>query len=172
MMLSRRTLLRQFSRAVLGAGVSRPLLSWATDTPALSVPGKEGMIVRSGRFLDLEMPPEFLETWLTPIGHFFVRNHMHEPSTLDADAWRLSIGGEVDRPYTLALEDLSKLKSHTVTNTLECAGNGRGFQQPRVPGAVATRCGWNCTVQRATPARSLATCGNQNNGQACNVSWS
>ena len=92
------------------------------------------MIVRSGRFLDLEMPPEFLETWLTPIEHFFVRNHMHEPSTLDADTWRLSIGGEVERPYTLALEDLSKLKSHTVTNTLECAGNGRGFQRPRVPG--------------------------------------
>jgi len=134
MMLSRRALLRQFSGTVLGAGVSRPLLFWATDTPAVSVPGKEGMIVRSGRFLDLEMPPEFLETWLTPIGHFFVRNHMHEPSTLDADTWRLSIGGEVDRPYTLALEDLSKLKSHTVTNTLECAGNGRGFQRPRVPG--------------------------------------
>lgn|SRR6266446_3715423 len=92
------------------------------------------MIVRPRRFLDLEMPPEFLESWLTPLGHFFVRNHMHEPSTLDADAWRLSIGGEVDKPYVLTLERLSKLESHTVTNTLECAGNGRGFQRPRVPG--------------------------------------
>jgi sulfite oxidase len=134
MMLSRRALLRQFSGTVLGAGVSRPLLSWATDTAAVNVPGKEGMIVRSNRFLDLEMPPEFLETWLTPIEHFFVRNHMHEPGTLDADTWRLSIGGEVNKPYILTLADLLKLKSHTITNTLECAGNGRGFQRPRVPG--------------------------------------
>jgi sulfite oxidase len=133
-MLSRRALLRQFWGTTLGAGVSYPLLSLATDTTAVSVPGKEGMIVRSRRFLDLEMPPEFLETWLTPLGHFFVRNHMHEPSTLDAETWRLSIGGEVDKPYVLTLEDLSNLESHTVTNTLECAGNGRGFQRPRVPG--------------------------------------
>src|ERR1700730_8143137 len=106
-MLSRRAMLRQFWGTVLGAGVSHPLLSWATDTTAVSVPGKEEMIVRSRRFLDLEMPPEFLETWLTPLGHFFVRNHMHEPSTLDAETWRLSIGGEVNKPYVLTLEDLS-----------------------------------------------------------------
>jgi sulfite oxidase len=34
----------------------------------------------------------------------------------------------------LSLADLAKLEPHTVTNTLECAGNGRAFQNPRVPG--------------------------------------
>jgi hypothetical protein len=42
MMLSRRALLRQFSGTVLGAGVSGPLLSWATNTPAVSVTGRRG----------------------------------------------------------------------------------------------------------------------------------
>jgi DMSO/TMAO reductase YedYZ molybdopterin-dependent catalytic subunit len=59
---------------------------------------------------------------------------MHEPSMLDADTWRLTISGEVEKPLTLSLADLSRLEKHAVTNTLECAGNGRGFQQPRVPG--------------------------------------
>jgi DMSO/TMAO reductase YedYZ molybdopterin-dependent catalytic subunit len=82
----------------------------------------------------LETPPELLTSWITPVPHFFVRNHMHEPTTLDADSWRLTVGGEVEKPLTLSLADLSKLEKHTVTNTLECAGNGRGFQQPQVPG--------------------------------------
>src|ERR1019366_4288163 len=34
----------------------------------------------------------------------------------------------------LSLADLRKIESHTVTNTLECAGNGRGLYQPHVPG--------------------------------------
>ncbi len=92
------------------------------------------MIVRSERFIDLEMPPEFAESWITPASHFFVRNHMHEPSTLDAAAWQLTIGGEVDKPLALTLADLQKMASHSVTNTLECAGNSLAFVQPHVPG--------------------------------------
>lgn len=110
-----------------------PSFTWATDT-TVEIPGKAGMIVRSDRFLDLEMPPEFFDSWITPVPHFFVRNHMHEPVTLDADSWKLSIGGEVDTPLSMSMADLAKLQPHTVTNTLECAGNGRGFQQPKVPG--------------------------------------
>ncbi len=89
------------------AGAIPPLLTWATDDASPQIPGEEGMIVRSARFLDLETPPEFLTSWITPTPHFFVRNHMHEPSTLDADSWRLTIGGEVEKPLTLSLEDLA-----------------------------------------------------------------
>lgn len=91
-------------------------------------------MVRSYRFLDLETPVEYFNTWLTPAEHFFVRNHMHEPSTLDPAEWKLSISGEVDKPYTLTLAELSKLEKHSVVNTLECAGNGRAYQSPKVPG--------------------------------------
>jgi len=92
------------------------------------------MIVRSFRFVDLETPVEYFNTWLTPVPHFFVRNHMHEPSELNAEDWRLSIGGEVEKPLALTLAELSKLESHSVVNTLECAGNGRSLHRPQVPG--------------------------------------
>jgi DMSO/TMAO reductase YedYZ molybdopterin-dependent catalytic subunit len=90
--------------------------------------------VRSFRFVDLESPVEYFNSWLTPVPHFFVRNHMHEPSELDAGTWRLTIGGEVEKPVTLTLSDLSKIETHSVVNTLECAGNGRGLYRPQVPG--------------------------------------
>jgi DMSO/TMAO reductase YedYZ molybdopterin-dependent catalytic subunit len=116
-------------------GVALPHIpAWARDEDILTIPGKEGMIVRSARFLDLEAPPEFLGSFITPVSRFFVRNHMHEPSALDAHDWKLSIGGEVEKPYTLNLEELSKLQTRVVTNTLECAGNGRALHNPSVPG--------------------------------------
>jgi len=92
------------------------------------------MIVRSSRFFDLETPVEYFNTWLTPVPRFFVRNHMHEPSELNAADWRLTVGGEVERPATLTLAELSKLATHSVVNTLECAGNGRSLHRPQVPG--------------------------------------
>ncbi len=119
--------------AVAAASAVNPLLSWAADA-ATTVPGKDGMILRSFRFLDLEMPPEYANSWITPVPHFFVRNHMHEPSTLDIGTWKLSVSGEVENPLTLSVADLLKFETHSVTNTLECAGNGRAFEDPHVPG--------------------------------------
>jgi len=133
-MTSRRDFLRTVSGAAAAVAGAWPILSWAVDETPLSFPGKEGMIVRSSRFVDLETPVEYFNTWLTPVQHFFVRNHMHEPSTLDPAEWKLNIGGEVEKPYTLSLAQLSKLETHAIVNTLECAGNGRAFQNPKVPG--------------------------------------
>ena len=140
-MISRRDFLWRVSGAVAAAGAIHPWLIWAADDSTIAIPGKEGMIVRSARFLDLEAPPEFFNSWITPVPHFFVRNHMHEPSALDPGQWRLTVGGEVDKPLTLSLADLAKLAPHTVTNTLECSGNGRGFHQPHVPGVQWQRGG-------------------------------
>ena len=133
-MISRRDFLVGVPAGLAAAATLHPLLTFAADEERVYIPGEEGMIVRSARFFDLEMPPEFFDSWITPVPHFFVRNHMHEPSTLDADTWRLTVSGEVEKPLTLSLADLSRMTLHSVTNTLECAGNGRGFQQPRVPG--------------------------------------
>jgi sulfite oxidase len=136
-MSSRRDFLKQMSGAALAAGAAPAMLTWALPFPQgqnVEVPGEDGMILRSFRFVDLEAPVEYFNTWLTPIPHFFVRNHMHEPSELNADDWRLTIGGEVEKPLTLNLAELSKFETHTVVNTLECAGNGRSLQRPQVPG--------------------------------------
>ena len=100
----------------------------------IELPGENGMIVRSLRFLDLETPAEYFDTWLTPVSHFFVRNHMHEPVELNAPDWRLTVGGEVEKSGSFSLADLGKLPVHSVVNTLECAGNGRGLYRPQVPG--------------------------------------
>ena len=132
-MISRRDFVRTASGIAL-ATASSPWLTWAGEAPQLSIPGKEGLIIRSYRFLDLETPVQYFNTWLTPAEHFFVRNHMHEPSTLDASGWKLSVGGEVEKPFAISLAELAKLESHSVVNTLECAGNGRAFQNPKVPG--------------------------------------
>ena len=134
-MSSRRDFIKQISGAALAVGATPSMLAWAiSQGQAVEVPGEEGMILRSFRFVDLETPVEYLDAWLTPVPHFFVRNHMHEPSELDARDWRLSIGGEVEKPLTLSFAELSKMEVHAVVNTLECAGNGRGLQRPQVPG--------------------------------------
>ncbi len=134
-MNSRREFLRQMSGAALVAAATPAMLTWAIpQEEAVPFPGEEGMVLRSFRFVDLESPVEYFNTWLTPVPHFFVRNHMHEPSALEAGDWRLSLGGEVERPLTLRLEELSKMEAHSVVNTLECAGNGRGLHRPQVPG--------------------------------------
>src|SRR5581483_932922 len=132
-MITRRKFLVTVPAGLAAAAVLPPMLRGADDE-SVYVPGEAGMIVRSERFVDLEMPPEFADYWITPASHFFVRNHMHEPSTLDAASWQLSIGGEVEKPLTLTLADLQKMAPHSVTNTLECAGNSRAFVQPHVPG--------------------------------------
>ncbi len=123
------------SAAAIAAGTTPKLLSWALrQEQTIDFPGEEGMLLRSYRFVDLESPVAYFNTWLTPVPHFFVRNHMHEPSELDPADWRLNIGGEVEKPFALTLAELSKLETHSVVNTLECAGNGRGLYRPQVPG--------------------------------------
>ncbi|MCU1300935.1 MAG: sulfite oxidase-like oxidoreductase [Candidatus Sulfotelmatobacter sp.] len=134
-MNSRRLFLKYLSAAAVAAGARPPVLMWALpQEQVVEVPGEDGMILRSYRFVDLESPVEYFNTWLTPVPHFFVRNHMHEPSELDPADWRLSIGGEVEKPFAWSLAELLKLEPHSVVNTLECAGNGRSLHRPQVPG--------------------------------------
>src|ERR1039457_1712436 len=98
-MHSRRNFLKQMSTAALSIGAAPALSSWATpgQKQPLEIPGADGMIGRSFRFVDLETPVEYFNTRLTPVPHFFVRNHMHEPSELNAEEWRLSVSGEVEK---------------------------------------------------------------------------
>lgn len=110
-------------------------LAWPGGAAAQDavVPGKERMIVRSLRYLDLETPAHLLDSFLTPVELFYVRNHLAQPRVNLAE-WRLAVTGEVERPLELTLDELAGFEQATVTNTLECAGNGRAFQRPRVPG--------------------------------------
>lgn len=94
---------------------------------------KRDMISRSVRPEDLEMPLSGFSDYLTPVEHFFVRTHVYVP-TVDVGQWRLSVGGSVTTPLTLTMDDLKKLPAVELVSVLECAGNGRAFYQPPVPG--------------------------------------
>ncbi|HKC87126.1 MAG TPA: sulfite oxidase, partial [Blastocatellia bacterium] len=97
------------------------------------IKGKERLIVRSIRPEDLETPVSLLNTWITPNDLFFVRHHMYAPN-VKVDEWKLTVDGEVQTPLTLTLDELKGMPKHTVTVTLECAGNGRAFFDPPVAG--------------------------------------
>jgi DMSO/TMAO reductase YedYZ molybdopterin-dependent catalytic subunit len=90
-----------------------------------------GLIVHSAQPLNAETPiPQLGGGVVTPSARFYVRNHFHIPM-LDASAWRLEVGGLVERPLSLSLRDLRTMRSQTLVATLECAGNGRtGFDPP------------------------------------------
>ncbi len=96
-------------------------------------PAKSGMIVRSTRPEDLEMPLEGFQDYITPIEHFFVRSHHYEPR-VDMASWKLEVDGEVGTKLSLSLDDLRKMPKVDLVAVCECAGNGRAFYQPTVPG--------------------------------------
>ena len=98
-----------------------------------SIPLRDGKIVRSENPLNLEMPFSKLESFVTPTEAFYVRTHFPIPK-MDRDKWRLSVEGEVEKPFQLNYDDLVKLESRTIPVTLECAGNSRIFLEPKVKG--------------------------------------
>jgi DMSO/TMAO reductase YedYZ molybdopterin-dependent catalytic subunit len=125
----------------------REALSRQTRAGSALPTDAHGMMVYSEEYITREMPMSFFDRWITPTEHFFVRNNEHIPQ-VDVAEWKLSITGEVARPLTLTMADLLKMEAHSVTNTLECAGNGRAFFQPRIGGVPWTRGGVGNAVFR------------------------
>lgn len=64
---------------------------------------------------------------LTPRDKFFTTQHYGHPE-LDPATFRLSVSGLVDRPASLSLDDLKRMKSVEVVNGFECSGNRRPLQ--------------------------------------------
>lgn len=76
------------------------------------------------------MPLEALRYDVTPPGLHYLLTHYDIPA-VDPATYTLSIGGAVDRPLTLTLDDLLHCPRATHRVTLECAGNGRARLTPR-----------------------------------------
>src|SRR5690349_20558871 len=107
---------------------------------------KRGVIVHGTDPFNAETEPGALAAGaLTPTEVFYVRNHGDVP---EADGWRLGVDGAVERPLDLSLATLREaLPEHTVTATLQCAGNRRAGliairdipgEAPWGPGATGT----------------------------------
>jgi DMSO/TMAO reductase YedYZ molybdopterin-dependent catalytic subunit len=76
------------------------------------------------------LPLEALRHEITPVGLHYLLIHFDIPH-VDAETWRLEIGGLVERPLALTLDELKSRPSRTLAVTLECAGNGRALLSPR-----------------------------------------
>jgi sulfane dehydrogenase subunit SoxC len=76
------------------------------------------------------MPLEALRYDLTPVGLHYLLIHFDIPA-VDPGAFRLEVGGHVERPLRLSLEELQARPVVTQPVTLECAGNGRARLEPR-----------------------------------------
>ena len=76
------------------------------------------------------LPLEALRHEITPVGLHYLLTHFDIPY-VDVDMWRLEIGGLVERPLALTLDDVKARASRTLAVTLECAGNGRALLVPR-----------------------------------------
>ena len=101
------------------------------ETNATKLP--DGRIVHSEAPLNVEMPFETVDTFVTPTKSFYVRTHFPIPK-IDRDAWWLHVEGEIEKPFTINYEELVELESRTIPVTLECAGNNRDFLEPKVKG--------------------------------------
>jgi sulfane dehydrogenase subunit SoxC len=77
------------------------------------------------------LPLEALRHDTTPVGLHYLLTHFDIPA-VDPAAWALEVGGKVERPLTLTLEDIRARPSVTHAVTLECAGNGRALLEPLV----------------------------------------
>jgi DMSO/TMAO reductase YedYZ molybdopterin-dependent catalytic subunit len=99
-------------------------------------PGKGEMIVQRVRPPLLETPMAvFDQGTITPIDRFFVRWNWDMPTSIDAAAHRVAVRGAVKRPLSLTLDEIVRVGEHVeVVAINQCAGNGRGFSQPRVTG--------------------------------------
>lgn len=93
----------------------------------------DGRIVHSEAPLNVEMPFETVDSFVTPTESFYVRTHFPIPK-IDRDAWWLHVEGEVEKPFAINYEELLELEPRTMPVTLECAGNNRDFLEPKVKG--------------------------------------
>src|SRR3954470_1878175 len=76
------------------------------------------------------LPLEALRHEITPPGLHYLLIHYDIPE-VDPATFRLEVGGAVERPLSLSLEDLRARPRVAEPITFECAGNGRALLEPR-----------------------------------------
>jgi DMSO/TMAO reductase YedYZ molybdopterin-dependent catalytic subunit len=146
-MLSRRTLLVGSATGL----AAMPLLANSAGLIDLGLPGGPGQRPLARAFADKRdmivqrLRPPLLETpmavfdsgTITPNDRFFVRwSGGVMPTSVDPASFRLTLRGAVRRPLQISLDEMAGVgETVEVTAINQCAGNSRGFSQPRVTGA-------------------------------------
>ncbi len=138
--VSRRQWLRTAGGTVAGATLAGSWPEGALRARADEAGKETALIVRSKVPLDLESPVEVFNRFLTPNELFFVRSHFGAPA-VSLGPWQLKIRGLVERPLMLSLADLAGLEQVEAPAVLQCAGNGRAYFTPTIPGVPWDRGG-------------------------------
>ena len=125
---SRRAWLKIASGGLAALGCSR----WG-DAAALGDDAAAKLIIRNRHPIDLETPVTALDGRLTRNEDFFVRSHLGEPAAGLAP-WSLDVVGLVEKTLRLSLDDLKSLEQVKIPAVLQCAGNGRAYFKPLIPG--------------------------------------
>ncbi len=100
-----------------------------------ALPGKKPLIKLSYRPPNYETPIEYFRTAITPNDAFFVRYHLSNIPEVDAETWKVAVGGEgANGQNDFTLDDLKKMPAIEVIAVNQCSGNRRGLFQPPVPG--------------------------------------
>src|SRR4051794_37664559 len=104
----------------------------AIDTPPPGTSADPGITAAELRLATRNhgMPLEALRYDRTPVGLHYLLVHYDIPD-VDPQAWRLEVGGLVERPLSLSLDDLRARPRISRGITFECAGNGRALLDPR-----------------------------------------
>jgi sulfite oxidase len=127
---------RELFATLLAAAAAR---RGGASEDAVAIAGKRSLILQNDRPEDLETPVRLFESWITLAEVFYVRQHLPRPPRIDPNAYRLTLSGLVATPQTVTLAELERLPQVTIPATLECAGNGRAFFRPAVPGIQWSR---------------------------------
>ena len=98
---------------------------WQTDC----VP-EHDLLVLSEEPLNAETKLDEQRGTIVPAGRHYVRTHFGIPTA----PRELLITGAIRKPRSITLDTIRLLPSRMLEVTLECAGNGRNFLEPRTPG--------------------------------------
>jgi DMSO/TMAO reductase YedYZ molybdopterin-dependent catalytic subunit len=124
--------------AALPAGCARRAPEPAADRADAPVrfPGKVPLRTLNDSPPCLETPWPYYRDDLTPNEAFYVRWHLQFlPTTVDLRTWRLKVGGHVERPLELSMDELRQMEPTSLVAVNQCSGNSRGLFEPHMPGA-------------------------------------
>lgn len=124
--------------AALAAGAARVVLPFDNgERELVTFPQKRPLILLTSRPPQLETPfSVFDEGIITPNDAFFVRYHWSGiPTSIDPQSYRLRVGGRVNTPLELSLDELKRLADPVeLVAVNQCSGNSRGHFTPRANG--------------------------------------
>jgi DMSO/TMAO reductase YedYZ molybdopterin-dependent catalytic subunit len=111
----------------------------------------DDLIYLSREPINAETPLERQVGVITPASRHYVRDHFAIPQAPE----HIRIEGAVRKPLELTPDDIRALPSRSLLVTLECAGNGRAFLDPPVPGEQWRTGAVGTAEWTGTPLRSV-----------------